>query len=118
YPVVTIKNVGKEKILLKLDNNSLTIKKVKLSGDKIMAEETYNPSYYETVSSSVDESSKRLKLIEVPVDGERSIPYAVKVKNSGVYYITFSARPYFEEGKREVDEHELVWFSAEYKNVQ
>ncbi|MGK6329201.1 hypothetical protein ACMGEE_19230 [Erwinia sp. DT-104] len=118
YPVITIKNVGKRKISLFLDNDALTVKRVRLSGDKIIAEQGYNPSYYENVSSNRAVKNKIFRIMEIPVDGERTIPYAVKVNNKGVYYITFSAKPYCKNDERKIEDYELVWFAAEYKDVR
>lgn len=118
HPTITIKNIGKGKVFLYLDDNSLTVKKVRLEGDKIIAESSYNPNYYETVSSTVSVNSKRFRIMEIPVDGERKIPYAINVKEKGLYYITFSAKPYNKESERTIEDHELIWFAAEYKNIQ
>lgn len=118
YPTITIKNVGKEKVKLYLENDALTIKKVRLKGDKIIADESYNPNFYEKVSSDPEVKNIRFREMEIPVDGERKIPYAAKVNSTGVYYITFSARPYDEKTSDESNAKELVWFAAEYKDVR
>lgn len=123
YPTVTIKNVGKEKVKLFLEDDAMTIKKVRLKDDKIIANESYYPNFYEKVSSDPDVKNVRFRVMEIPVDGERKIPYAARVNGTGVYYITFSARPYDEKSSAEKpsDEtkaKELVWFAAEYKDVR
>jgi len=121
YPTITIKNVGKEKVKLYLENDAMTIKKVRLKDDKIIAYESYNPNFYEKVSSNPEVKNIRFRVMEIPVDGERKIPYAARVNDTGVYYITFSARPYDEKPSDESDESkdkELVWFAAEYKDIR
>lgn len=118
YPTITIKNVGKEKVKLYLENDAMTIKKVRLKDDKIIADESYNPNFYEKVSSDPEVKNIRFRVMEIPVDGERKIPYAARVNGTGVYYITFSARPYDEKSSGESKNKELVWFAAEYKDVR
>ncbi|EBI8398305.1 hypothetical protein CQX23_18245 [Salmonella enterica] len=118
YPTVTIKNVGKEKVSLFLDDDALTIKRVYLKNDKIIAKESYTPNFYEIISSDPSIKNTRFRIMEIPVDGERKIPYAVKVDSKGVYYITFSAKPYDKKSERKIKNHELVWFAAEYKDIR
>lgn len=118
YPTVTIKNVGKEKVQLFLDDNALTIKKVRLKEDKIIADESYSPNFYEIISSNKEVKNTRFRVMEIPVDGERKIPYAVRVNEKGVYYITFSAKPYNNNPKENIEEKELIWFAAEYKDIR
>lgn len=118
YPTITIKNVGKEKVKLYLENDAMTIKKVILKDDKIIANESYNPNFYEKVSSDPEVKNIRFRVMEIPVDGERKIPYAARVNGTGVYYITFSARPYDEKSSDESKDKELVWFAAEYKYIR
>ncbi|MDU6414991.1 hypothetical protein [Mixta calida] len=118
YPTITIKNVGKQKVKLFLENDALTIKKVRLKDDKIIADKSYNPNFYEKISSNPEIKNVRFRVMEIPVDGERKIPYAVRVSSKGVYYITFSARPYDEKPSDDSKDKELVWFAAEYKDVK
>lgn len=118
YPIVTIKNVGKEKVKIYLENDAMTIKKVRLKGDKIIADESYNPNFYEKISSDPEKKNIRFRIMEIPVDGERKIPYAARVNGKGVYYITFSARPYDEKSSDDSKDKELIWFAAEYKDVR
>ncbi|MFD3240608.1 hypothetical protein ACE2AK_15780 [Rahnella perminowiae] len=118
YPVVTIKNNGKDKIVLSLDANALTVNKVFLEGDQAVAETTYHPSFFERISDNENEDSKQFQMIVVPVDGERTLPYALKVKDKGAYFISFSAGAYLDKDKVEIDKHELVWFASQYINVK
>ncbi|CNI38224.1 hypothetical protein [Yersinia rochesterensis] len=118
YANVTIKNNGKKKMLMSLKEDSLTISQINLDGDEVIAEKKYHPYYFEVISDNIEESSKKFKMIEIPVDGERTLPFAIKVKSKGLYYITFQSEPYHDNERREVDEHELIWFAAEYIDVK
>lgn len=118
YTNVTIKNNGKKKMLMHLKSDALTISKVDLEDDEIIAERRYYPNYYEVISDSNEQASKRFDMVEIPVDGERTLPFAIKAKSKGMYYITFQAEPYHADEKRKVDERELVWFTAEYIDVR
>lgn len=118
FPTVTIKNIGKEKLILRLDDDSLNISLIKMRGEQAISLENYRPNFFEEISDDINKNSKRFSVMEVPVDGERSIPYAVKVNNKGLYYVTFSAKPFLKENERKVGSHELIWFTSSYMYIK
>lgn len=117
YPIVTIKNNGKEEMVLSLDENSLTINKVYLDGDQALAQKTFHPPLFELISDNEDKDSKQFSMIAVPVDGERTLAYALKVNEKGTYFLSFKASAYLEKDKKTVDNHQLVWFTSQYMNI-
>ncbi|WES88939.1 hypothetical protein [Dickeya fangzhongdai] len=118
YPVVIIKNNGKEKMVLSLETNSLTVNKIYLEGDKAIAEYTYHPPFFEIISDNEKKDSKQFTMVVVPVDGERMLTYALKVKEKGTYFISFSAGAYLNKDKTTIDNHQLIWFASQYVNIK
>lgn len=118
YPVVTIKNNGKDEMIISLDDNSLTVNKVYLEGDQALAENTYHPPLFEVISDNIEKDSKQFNMISIPVDGERSLTYALKVLDSGAYFISFKASAYLDKDKKSVDNRQLVWFTSQFINIK
>jgi len=117
-PKVTIKNNGKNQIVLALKNDTLTVSKIEFLKDGLATEKKYNAHYFEKIATYDEEESKQFTLLTVPVDGERTIPYGLSVESPGIYYVTFSATPYLNDGKVLIDNHELIWFTSEYVKVK
>lgn len=117
YPVVTIKNNGKEEMVMSLDDTSLTVNKVYLEGDQAIAEKTYHPPFFEIISDNADKDSKQFDMVAVPVDGERTLTYALKVSEGGAYYISFKSSAYLDKDKKTIDNRQLVWFTSQFINV-
>ncbi|EOI3427436.1 hypothetical protein ACMSWX_004333 [Cronobacter dublinensis] len=118
YPVVTIKNNGKNEMVLSLEDDALTVNKVDLDGDQALAESIYHPPLFEIISNDKEKDSKEFGMIAVPVDGERTLSYALKVNGKGAYFVSFKASPYLDKDKKIIDEHQLVWFTSQFINVK
>ncbi|ADD79093.1 Hypothetical Protein PANA_3926 [Pantoea ananatis LMG 20103] len=118
YPTVVIKNNGKEEIALKLDKSSLVVSKVYFENAEAIAEEKYTLPFFKSISQDPKKDSEQFTMIAIPVDAERTIPYAIKVKNPGTYYITFTASALLDKKKKTIDNHVFQWFTSEYINVE
>jgi hypothetical protein len=118
FPKVTIKNNGKDKLVLALRADTLTVSKIDFFDEGVVTTKKYYAPYFEKIATYEEEESKQFTLLTVPVDGERTIPYGLSVKSPGTYYVTFSASPYLEDGKVSINNHELIWFASEYVKIK
>lgn len=120
-PVVTIKNNGTEPIHIGLDKESLTIQSVKVVNDKIKALETYHPNFYEVISQDKKTDHTPMYDLIVPISAERSISYALYVKNPGLYYLTFKAKTVDKNGNEDVkvkNGKPIIWFTSRYVYIK
>lgn len=117
-PKVIIKNNGKDKLVLALRTDTLTVSKIDFIDEGVVTTKKYHAPYYEKIATYDENESKQFTLLTVPVDGERTIPYGLSVKSPGTYYVTFSASPYLEDGKVLINNHELIWFASEYVKIR
>lgn len=120
-PVVTVKNSGTEPIHIRMDQYSLTIKRVNVKGDKIKAVSVLHPNFYDEISSNVNIEHVPMYDLIIPISAERKISYAVDVQEPGLYYLTFRARTINEKGKIEqkiVNNMPVIWFASKYFFVE
>lgn len=120
-PVITVKNNGTEPIHIGLDKESMTIQRVRVDNEKIIALSTYHPNFYEILSDNKDIKHTPMYDLIIPISAERKISYALRVKDPGLYYLTFKAKTIGENGDEEVKEKNgkpIIWFTSKYLYVK
>ncbi|GLW37323.1 hypothetical protein Pcaca04_12590 [Pectobacterium carotovorum subsp. carotovorum] len=120
-PVVVIKNSGTQPIHIKMDRESLTIKKVNVKDDKVKAVAVYHPNFYDIISSDSRIEHTPMYDVIVPISAERKINYVVNVSEPGLYYLTFRAKTINKEGvveERIINNMPVIWFSSKYFLVE
>ncbi|HHA2053544.1 hypothetical protein MXM72_08760 [Enterobacter roggenkampii] len=120
-PVVSIKNSGSEPIYIKLNNNSISISLVEVSGDKVKSLKTYNPNIYEEIASSKKDKNIPIYDWKVPISAERKLNYVAKVDFPGMYFITFSAietDANFNDKNKGINGKPMIWFVSKYIYVE
>ncbi|WP_109400934.1 hypothetical protein [Proteus sp. TJ1640] len=120
-PVITIRNNGTEPIHIGLDKESMTIQRVRVDNEKIIALSTYHPNFYEILSDDKNIKHTPMYDLIIPISAERKISYALRVKDPGLYYLTFRAKTIGENGDEEVKEKNgkpIIWFTSKYLYVK
>ncbi|HEQ1857263.1 TPA: hypothetical protein VEO38_000766 [Providencia alcalifaciens] len=120
-PVITVKNNGTEPIHIGLDKESMTIQRVRVDNEKIMALSTYHPNFYEILSDDKNIKHTPMYDLIIPISAERKINYALRVKDPGLYYLTFRAKTIGENGDEEVKEKNgkpIIWFTSKYVYIK
>ncbi|WP_444900304.1 hypothetical protein ACJJIX_00510 [Microbulbifer sp. VAAC004] len=115
---VTIKNVGTKDVILNFDNNPLTVSKLNFDGDRVVAEKTYNPQYYKSISDSPKEiSSKVFPAQAILIGASKKVTFFTEVFDPGIYYITFEANMAGEQKLRH-ENNNYLWFASKYIQVE
>lgn len=120
-PVITVKNSGSQPIHIKMDRESVTIKKINVKEDKVKATAVFHPNFYDEISSDVKISHTPMYDVIVPISTERKINYVVNVNEPGLYYITFRAKTISENGTvedKKVNKLPVIWFASKYFFVE
>lgn len=120
-PVVTVKNSGSQPIHIRMDTNSLTLKKITVQEDKVKATAVYHPNFYDDISLDKKIDHTPMYDVIIPISAERKINYIVNVKEPGLYYLTFRANTINEKGKVEektINNMPVIWFTSKYILVE
>ncbi|MDK2634823.1 hypothetical protein QMZ93_15940 [Pantoea stewartii subsp. indologenes] len=120
-PVITVKNSGTQPIHIKMDRESITIKKINVKEDKVKAVTVFHPNFYDEISSDAKIDHTPMYDVIVPISAERKINYAVNVNEPGLYYITFRAKTISENGTvedKKVNKLPVIWFASKYFFVE
>ena len=120
-PVVNIKNNGTEPIHIGLDEESLTIQRVKIVNDKVKALDTYHPNFYEVISDDKSVAHTPMYDLIIPISAERNISYALHVKKPGLYYLTFKAKTVDKNGHEDLkvkNGKPIIWFTSKYVYIK
>jgi uncharacterized protein YfcZ (UPF0381/DUF406 family) len=114
---VKIKNNGKEKLLFDLRNYPLKVHKMLIENDSATSTKVFKPNYYSSfVIDNGTESDKRIPEQLILTGSEKILSYIVQLKEKGIYYVTFTARPI----GLSVDntDKQYRWFSSKYINLK
>ena len=115
FVTVIAKNVGTHDIVMDLGKKPLIAYKLNYSRDRVLAEETFTPSFYQILSSDPKVSHSKFGSQYLSVGAIKNIPFFIQLEKPGVYLLVFQADvskkvkgSLMETGKNP------IWFASKY----
>jgi len=119
---INIKNNGKRPLAFDTSKGSVTVYKVKATGDSVEQSEKFTPVLYTSIrdkENKNDIKSKSLTKTHVLIGAEKNLSYIVGLKKPGLYYVVFRSTPDENfDGQDLKNEKPVEWFASSYVEIE